>query len=106
MSSTTDAVSPDDLKRDAKALTEPMTVDRHTGLTGRYHVYSDATGQYCVDLVAGTCDCPDALHRGVRCKHYRRVEFSTGARDLPEWVDHDDAIDPTLVRQREVFGDE
>ena len=31
---------------------------------------------YHVDADEGTCDCPDHLYRGERCKHIRAVELA------------------------------
>ena len=85
-------------ERAAKALTESMTVLDDT-LEGdlrdeEFRVYTP-TGTYTVDMVAETCDCPDALHRGVRCKHQRRISFARGAVPIPGWVDRE-AIDEQL----------
>ena len=85
-------------ERAAKALTESMTVLDDT-LEGdlrneEFRVYSP-TGTYTVDAIAETCDCPDALHRGVRCKHQRRVDFARGAVPIPGWVDRA-AVDEQL----------
>ena len=85
-------------ERAAKALTESMTVlddSLEDDLRDEeFRVYTP-TGTYTVDMVAETCDCPDALHRGVRCKHQRRISFARGAVPIPGWVDHE-AIDEQL----------
>ena len=85
-------------QRAAKALTESMTVLddalEHDLRDEEFRVYTP-TGTYTVDMVAETCDCPDALHRGVRCKHARRVDYARGAVPIPGWVDRS-AIDPQL----------
>ena len=85
-------------ERAAKALTESMTVLDDT-LEGdlrdeAFRVYTP-TGTYTVDMVAETCDCPDALHRGARCKHQRRVDYARGAVPIPGWVDRS-AVDEQL----------
>ena len=85
-------------ERAAKALTESMTVLNDT-LEGdlrdeEFRVYTP-TGTYTVDMVAETCDCPDALHRGARCKHQRRISFARGAVPIPGGVDRA-AIDDQL----------
>lgn len=85
-------------ERAARSLTESMTV-----LDGRLeHDLRDEeflvvtpTGSYRVDAIAETCDCPDALHRGSRCKHQRRVDYARGAVPIPGWVDRS-AIDADL----------
>ena len=84
--------------RAAKSLTESMTVldDRleQDLRDEEFRVYT-STGTYTVDAIAETCDCPDALHRGARCKHQRRVDYARGAVPIPGWVDRS-AIDPQL----------
>jgi hypothetical protein len=82
-------------ERAARALTEPMTVvDNRVDRDLRdeeFRVYRPHT-TYVVDAVAETCDCPDALHRGARCLHQRRVDYARGAVPIPGWVNRD-AID-------------
>ncbi|PHQ45904.1 hypothetical protein DJ68_10295 [Halorubrum sp. C3] len=85
-------------QRAAKALTESMTVLDDT-LEGdlrdeEFRVYTP-TGTYTVDMVAEACDCPDALHRGVRCKHQHRISYARGAVPIPGWVDRS-AVDEQL----------
>jgi len=60
----------------------------------RFHVISGES-DYVVDLVAKTCRCPDALHRGTECKHQRRAAFASGRRPIPAWVETD-ALDDDL----------
>lgn len=84
--------------RSVRALTESMTVvdgavDRDLN-DGEYRVYR-ADSTYLVDAMAETCDCPDALHRGSRCKHLRRVDYARGAIPIPGWVERD-ALDRGL----------
>lgn len=43
--------------------------------------------EYLVDAFARTCECPDSKYRDGRCKHVRRVEFETGRRPIPTFVD-------------------
>jgi len=86
-------------ERDARALTEPMLVLPESprvarDTDGRFHVISGES-DYIVDLVAGACGCPDALHRGTECKHQRRTAFATGQRPIPAWVETD-ALDDDL----------
>ena len=85
-------------ERAAKALTEAMTVLDNAldhDLRDEEFLVVTPTGTYTVDAIAETCDCPDALHRGVRCKHQRRVDYARGAVPIPGWVDRS-AIDPQL----------
>jgi|APHM01.1.fsa_nt_gi hypothetical protein len=86
---------PDD--RTVRALTEdlhvaPARVHNDHELDGptTSHVVYSGEDRYEVDLLAGMCDCPDALHRGVRCKHIRVTEFWVeGHREVPAWVETD-----------------
>jgi len=78
--------------RETRALTESMTVlDASTNHDLAAHEYEVVTpsGTYRVDLAAESCTCPDAIHRGVRCKHRERVAFATGERPIPAWVQAD-----------------
>lgn len=90
--------SPTDLDdRDARALTEYMTVLPEGGDVFAV-IGENGNGEHRVDARAGRCTCPDAEYRlddDERCKHERRVEFATGRRAVPEWVD-DDAVDEQL----------
>lgn len=85
--------------RDVRALTECMTVLDDAGQArhapGLYQVTTESGSQYLVDVRHESCDCPDATHRDVRCKHIRRAEFATARRPVPQWVDTD-AVDPQL----------
>ncbi|OYR51532.1 hypothetical protein DJ73_13075 [Halorubrum sp. Ea1] len=84
--------------RAVKALTEAMTVLDNAldhDLRDEEFVVVTPTGTYTVDAIAETCDCPDALHRGVRCKHQRRVDYARGAVPIPGWANRE-AIDPQL----------
>ena len=90
----TDAEKSTDLDdRDAKALTEYMTVLDEGG--EMYTVVGQNGGTYTVDGREGRCTCPDFEYRGATCKHIRRQEFATGRRKIPEWVDRD-AVDEQL----------
>jgi len=85
-------------KRAAKALTESMTVlDERLehDLRDEEFLVVTPSGSYHIDAIAEVCDCPDALHRGVRCKHMRRVDYARGAVPIPGWVDRS-AIDEQL----------
>lgn len=94
-----DATSPGRFgDRAARALTECMTVledDLEPELGADQYLVVTPTGTYMVDTVAEACDCPDALHRGVRCKHRWRVALATGRAVIPGWVDRS-AIDSDL----------
>jgi len=85
-------------ERAAKALTESMTVLDdgldHDLRDEEFRVVTP-TGTYTVDMVAETCDCPDALHRGSRCKHQRRISYARGAVPIPGWVNRE-AVDAQL----------
>jgi hypothetical protein len=100
-SATSAAPAPDAFgERDAKALTECMTVlDDSTfrELRDEEFLVVTPTGTYRVDTIAESCDCPDSLHRAPErgCKHRLRVAFARGIRPIPAWVDRD-AIDDQL----------
>lgn len=66
-------------ERTLRALLEYMTVIEDSD--DAYRVVSESGSEYRVDLTERTCSCPDHQHRGVACKHLRRVEFMTG--DVP-----------------------
>ena len=88
-------------QRDVAALTEKMTtlddVDRARGAPGLFVVVSQSGRSYLVDVEGGCCTCDDSLYRHPDggCKHYRRVEFATDAREIPEWV-AESRVDPLL----------
>ena len=90
----TDAYDSTDFdRRDARALTEYMTVLGEGGDV--YSVTTESGSEYAVDAREGRCTCPDHQHRGARCKHLRRVAFATGAEPIPAVVDPG-AVDPDL----------
>jgi hypothetical protein len=84
-------------ERDVRALTEKMTV-LDTDAPDIYEVSSGSGQHYRVDARHDSCECPDAEHRDVHCKHQRRVAFATGQRTIPAWVSMD-AVDPLLGEQ-------
>ncbi len=95
MSAQTESADLDE--RDVRALTEYMTVladvGQVAGAEDMYVVTTESGSEYTVDLRHGSCTCPDAEYRDVRCKHIRRAEFATGRRPIPEWVDADGVND-------------
>jgi len=81
--------------RDVRALTEYMTT---LSLGGQiYSVTTESGSEYRVDGRDKVCDCPDFTYRDdvQKCKHLRRVEFATGERVIPQWVDREE-VDPQL----------
>jgi len=82
-------------KRDVRALTEVHSVlddvGRARDAPDLYLVVSGSGSEYMVDLRTESCECADARHRDPDggCKHVRRAQFATGARDVPAWVDTD-----------------
>lgn len=70
--------------RTERACRESMTVVPKGD--GTATVYSGETSQYTVNLVAGTCSCPDHEHNEPAggCKHLRRTEMEAGIRDIPD----------------------
>lgn len=81
--------------RDASALTEYLTVLPEHGpakdTDGLFMVVSESGSEYLVDARDDVCECPDYQYREAHCKHLRRVEYATGKRAIPAW------IDPTAV---------
>ena len=63
------------------------------GADDLFLVVSQSGTEYLVDRREGGCTCPDHEHRGVRCKHLRRVAFATGDEPVPAGVDD---VDPQL----------
>lgn len=74
--------------RTLRALTEPMSVlpdiGRAKGAEDLYLVVSSSGKEYLVDAHDWSCECPDATHRDVRCKHQRRVALQTQRLDADE----------------------
>lgn len=68
--------------RAGRARAEPMAVVPLGG--GRYDVVAADDHVYTVTLPDGTCTCPDHEHRGVRCKHVRRVAIDVTAGRVPD----------------------
>jgi len=85
--------------RDVRALTEVHSVLDDVGRVrdapDLYLVVSGSGSEYMVDLRTESCECADARHRDVTCKHIRRAQFATGQREIPAWVDTD-ALDGQL----------
>jgi len=86
-------------ERDARALTEVMTVEEDVGrVRGCEDMYLVTTGSgstYLVDMHQQACECWDDKARSAGCKHRRRVAFATGRRPIPAWADRA-AIDDGL----------
>ena len=101
MSVTTDAVDGDeDHELDYRALAEFLTVLEDGDVRARsapnlYTVHSESGSTYLVDAELPACECADHEYRNRICKHVRRVEFATGRRDVPDFVD-DEAVDKQL----------
>lgn len=76
--------------RSARALTEVMSVCDF-GDGDAYTVVSSSGSEYETTLT--DCDCPDATHRDVRCKHSRRLAFELGEAIIPPAIDEDDVDD-------------
>jgi len=71
--------------RTERALTECMTV---LSLGGNiYSVTTQSGSEYRVDTDEVRCTCPDHKHRGVRCKHQRRVAFAVGDQAIPATIE-------------------
>lgn len=85
-------------ERDVRALTQYLSVLDDIGRArsddNLFLVVSQSGEEYLVNTRgSGSCDCPDAEYRGIRCKHQRRVAFATGERTIPAAVDD---VDPQL----------
>lgn len=85
-------------ERDARALTEVMAVlpdiGRARNADDLYLVVSQT--EYLVDMREGSCECwDDRRPERPRCKHRRRVEFVTGGRAIPSYID-ESAIDDRI----------
>lgn len=87
------------VKRDARALTQHLTVLDRLGRVrdadGLFLVVSQSGKEYLVDARNARCECDDHKYRQTKCKHMRRVEFATGRREIPAWVDPDE-VDESL----------
>ncbi|WP_064287632.1 hypothetical protein [Haloarcula sp. K1] len=81
--------------RGVRALTEYLTVlpeyGRAKDADELFIVVSESGSEYLVDARDDVCECPDYQYREAHCKHLRRVEYATGKRTIPAW------IDPTAV---------
>ena len=88
-------------RRDADALTRSMAVlddvGRAQGAPGLFVVVSDSGRSYLVNEENGACECDDSFYRDPEggCIHYRRLQYATGEREIPDWVNHD-RVDPQL----------
>jgi hypothetical protein len=76
--------------RDARALTEPMDVyadDPEAVGASEVAVYNHGD-RYIVSGETGFCTCDDWHYRQPEggCKHYRRVQFERGIREIPAWA--------------------
>lgn len=89
----------EDVELDERALTQYLTVledhDRARHGDDLYMVVSQSGSEYFVDARLPACECGDHQYRDRKCKHIRRVEFATGQREIPEWVDQE-AVDDQL----------
>jgi hypothetical protein len=65
--------------RTRRARTEEMRVSL-LQKGGKYSVRSESGNTYEVDLLAGTCSCPDDVDT---CKHLRRVDLELRANRIP-----------------------
>jgi len=65
-----------------------------------------ATGTYLVDIIEGTCTCPDMRWNSPNggCKHVRRARFATGAKAIPKEAVENDEIKIDHMLGRTVAG--
>ncbi len=96
---TTGAKIRDISEREVRAMIEylvvlpPRLAPRADERSGLFHVTGESGASYIVDPVLGSCTCSDAKYRvakGEACKHAARVQFETGERPVPAWVDTGD----------------
>lgn len=77
-------VGPD--RRTLRALTEPMSVLPELGRAKEaddlYLVVSSSGKEYLVDARDWACECADATHRDVRCKHQVAVALHARLLDI------------------------
>ena len=82
------SIQPDIEPRTLRAITQTFSVlpdiGRAKGADDLYVVVSQSGKEYLVDARDWACECPDARHRDVRCKHQRRVALHTGELDVDE----------------------
>ena len=73
--------------RDVRAITEDIQLHPHPE-DGKYRVYGSGGDEYIVALPDETCTCMDYQKREPEggCKHIRKVQFATGARDIREVI--------------------
>lgn len=89
-------------KRDARALTESMTVLPDGG--SMFQVVGENGRTHTVDARENRCTCRDAEYNlptedgRETCKHRARVAFAAGERAIPAWVDMD-RVDDLLGEQ-------
>lgn len=97
---TPDVAGAEDSELDERALTEYMAVledatDCTRRAPGLYSVTTQSGREYLVDAELPACECPDHEYRDWICKHIRRVQFATGRREIPAWI-NGDAVDNQL----------
>lgn len=86
--------------REVRALREPMRVVEDDPESWGEHevmVYSEDR-KHLVNVDVKHCDCGDAAHRRVTCKHIYRAEFALGEREIPDWVEMDSVDDQLRTR--------
>jgi hypothetical protein len=78
------AVEPRTLRAINQTFSVLPEIGRAKGADDLYLVVSESGKEYLVDARDWSCECKDAIHRDVRCKHQRRVALQTGALDVGE----------------------
>ncbi|MBV0900177.1 hypothetical protein [Haloarcula salina] len=86
--------------RTKRALEEYLTVTpdigRARGADDLVLVTSASGKEYLVDVRGGSCECPDATHRDVECKHQIRAKMALGLAAVPAGAAEACDIDPDL----------
>ena len=97
MAVASDSPSAEDVELDERALTQFLTVLEDVGRVRHaddmFLVVSQSGSEYLVDSQLPACECADFRYRNRTCKHIRRVQFATGAREIPEWIDPESVDD-------------
>lgn len=68
-------------------MSTEITVSPSESTDELFMVVSESGNEYLVDARDDVCECPDHQYREAHCKHLRRVEYVTGERAIPAWVD-------------------
>lgn len=87
--------------RTVRAITQSLIVTPDIGRArdnaAEALVTSETGKTYLVNVVLGTCECPDHEHRDAECKHIRRARMAMGMSPIPvELVEALDDVDSEM----------